>query len=404
MIQKLFYNLLHRQHYWQTIGFDELSELYSAQLLRSLGISLIGLFTPIYLYTIGYSLIDIALFHVFWFLFRPLMDIVSAHIIAKIGPKHTMLLSAFMHVVYLGLVITLEDLRWPLLLVATMGSFAYGLHILAVMVDFSKVKHSDHGGKELGVMEIMQKVGGILGPLVGGLIANYSDPRYTIALAMLMLLISAVPLFFSNEPVRLDQKITLKGMNYRAHIRDYFSVAPLMVENAISIIIWPLYAAIFLLGENTFAKLGAIAALSTIASLVVTHTIGVLIDARKGRLLLRASLVGNAVVHLFRIVATGPLSVLGINLANEPLTAGYRMPYMKGLFDAADSLPGYRIAFLASTSAVDSFARLLLWVALWLGLMAFDQQSVLKASFALGALCSFAVMTERFTALDNKRK
>ena len=136
MLRNFISKLLEPRHYWRTVGFDELSELYTAQLLRSLGISLIGLFTPIYLYKIGYSLSSIALFHVFWFLFRPIFDLLSAHIVARIGPKHTMLLSSFVHITYLGLVMTLQDLRWPLILVASLGSFAYGLHMLAVAVDF----------------------------------------------------------------------------------------------------------------------------------------------------------------------------------------------------------------------------------------------------------------------------
>jgi len=221
MFQNFLSRLLEPRHYWRNIGFDELSELYTAQLLRSLGISLIGLFTPIYLYKIGYSLQEIALFHVAWFLFRPLFDLASARIIARIGPKHTMLLSSFIHIIYLGLIMTIQDLKWPLILVASVGSLAYGLHLLAVAVDFSKIKHTKHGGKELGYLDSMQKVGGVLGPLVGGLIANYSDPRYAIALAMLVLLASAIPLFMSSEVVMVNQKITFRGLPYRKHIRDY---------------------------------------------------------------------------------------------------------------------------------------------------------------------------------------
>jgi MFS family permease len=404
MISKFLQRILHQHHFWRTVGFDELSELYSAQLLRSLGISLIGLFTPIYLYTIGYSLVDIALYHVFWFMCRPVLDILMAKIIGRVGPKHSMLLAAFVHITYLGFLITLEDLRWPLLLVATLGSFAYGLHILAVQVDFSKIKHSEHGGKELGILEIMQKIGGVAGPLIGGLIANYFDPRYTIGLAMIVLLGSTIPLFLSSEPVRIKQKITLKGLNYRDHIRDYVSVAPLMVENAISVFIWPLFAAVFLLGDNTFAKLGLIAAISTAVALFVTHAIGSLIDDSKGRLLLRYSIIGNALLHLGRIFVRGPLGVLAVNVLNEPITAGYRMPYIKGLFDASDSLPGYRIAYLSTISAVDSMARLIFWVFVWIALQYFEHRTVLETTFVVGVFCSLAVMLERFPALNPSKR
>lgn len=400
MLKNLITKILEPRHFWRTVGFDELSELYTAQLLRSLGTSLIGLFTPIYLYKIGYSLSQIALFHVFWFSARPFFDFIGAHIVARIGPKHTMLMSSFVHVVYLGLLMTIEDLKWPLILIASMGSLAYGLHLLAVSVDFSKIKHTDHGGKELGYLDTVQKVGGVLGPLAGGLIATFFDPRYTVALAMVILVLSTVPLFLSAEAVVVKQHITFRGLPIRRRIRDYISVVPATVENTVSIIIWPLYAAIFVLGDNTFAKLGVTAAISTACSIFVIQKVGRVIDKKEGRSLMHVSIFANAMLHLLRTVVSVPLGYLGINMANDTVTAGYRMPYMKGLYDVADSLPGYRIAYLTSINIVDSFARLALWLALWVGLALFDDQLAMKATFIVAAICSFGIMLERFEALD----
>jgi len=154
------------------------------------------------------------------------------------------------------------------------------------------------------------------------------------------------------------------------------------------------------LGDNTFAKLGLIAALSTGFSLLVIRKIGHLIDKRRGRELLHVSLVMNAFIHLARPLAQSTASVLSINMANEPVTAGYRMPYTKGVYDAADSVPGYRIAYLASMSFVDSVARLSLWVGVYIGLYFFEAKSTLQVTFLIAAVCSFGVIVERFKALD----
>lgn len=399
MISKLLHKLLEPRHYWRTVGFNELSELYVSQLLRSLGISLIGLFTPIYLYKLGYSLTTIALFHVFWFTLRPLLDVINGYIVAKIGPKHAMLLASFFHVVYLALLMSLKDMHWPLLLVATMGSNAYAVHLIAVYVDFSKIKHSDHGGKELGYLAVVERVGGVLGPLVGGLIANFYDPRYTVGIAMIVLILSAIPLFFTAEAVQTNQHITFKGMDYRSHIMDYISLVPYTLENVVSVIIWPLYAAIFLLGSNTFAKLGAIATLSTLSCIVLSRYIGGLIDDRKGKKLLTLGVLVNSVIHVLRPFVAGILGVVAVNVVNEPVTAAYRMPYMKGFYDASDSLPGYRIAYLASMNVVDSLARLLFWVAIWVLMHFIAEKSVLVSTFYAAALFSLGIMLQRFKAL-----
>lgn len=399
MIFKFLHRILEPRHYWRTVGFDELSELYVSQLLRSLGINLIGLFTPIYLYKLGYSLTTIVLFFVCWHAIRPVFDILSGFIVARIGPKHTMLLASTLHVMYFALIMTLKDMHWPLALVAVVGSCAYGLYLLAFQVDFSKIKHADHGGKELGYMAIVERVGGVLGPLVGGLLANFYDPRYTVALAMLVLIISVLPLFLSTETVAVKQKITFRGLPIRKHLRDYLSVIPTTIENSVSVTIWPLFAAVFILGSNTFAKLGAIATLSTLSCMVLSRSIGSMIDDKKGRNLLEVGVIINAFLHFLRPFVNSVLGVLGVNIINEPITAMYRMPYIKGYYDAADSLPGYRIAYLASMSAVETTARLIFWITVWLLMHHFSEKGVLVTTFFVAGVCSLGILSEKFEAL-----
>lgn len=402
MLRQIIQKLLEPRHFWRNVGFDELSELYTSQLLRSLAVHLIGVFTPVYLYKIGYSLRDIALFYVGWFAVRPLFDVLGGFMVARVGPKHVMAGATIMHIGYLSLIISLETLRWPLVFVASVGTLAYSMHLIAMYVSFSKIKHSDHGGTELGYMVVMERIGAVLGPLAGGLIANYFDPRIAVGLAMLVLLISVVPLFLSAEPVRLNQNITFRGLPYKKHIRDYLAFVPATIENTISIIIWPLFISLFVLGDNTFAKLGAIAAIGTLSSLVFSRMMGLLIDKRKGRLLLVCGVWFNALLHLTRPFIGGPVSAGVVNIINEPVTAAYRMPLMKGLYDAADSVPGYRIAYLVSINVVDSLSRLLFWVLVWIGLGFIGGKSLLVATFCLAAICSLCIVVERFPALRQR--
>ena len=86
MLQKLINSVLRPRHFWRNVGFDELSELYASMLLRSLALSLIGLFVPIYLYKLGYSITDILGFFTVFFLIRIPVDIVVAFIVGRIGP------------------------------------------------------------------------------------------------------------------------------------------------------------------------------------------------------------------------------------------------------------------------------------------------------------------------------
>jgi hypothetical protein len=399
MLKQLFARFLQPRHFWRTVGFDELSELYVSNLLRSMGINLIGLFIPIYLYKLGYSVRDIAFYFVCWFVFRLAFDYISARLVAKFGPKHVMLGACFMHVFYLILVITLKSSHWPFLLVASVGSFAYSLHLIAFQVDFSKIKHAEHGGKELGYITVMDKIGGVAGPLIGGFIANAYDPRYTVGLSIVVLLCSAVPLFFTKEAVATSQKLSYAQLPIRKHYRDYLSAVPTTVENTISLIVWPLFVAIYILKDNVYAKLGVVIAASTLSSILLTRMIGGLIDRRKGLQLLRTGVVLNALVHLARPFVGSFVGVLGVNVVNEPITAAYRMPYTKGLYDTADSLPGYRIAYLSSYIMVDSLSRLGFWLCVWFVLGRQAIHTVFVSLFVVAAVASIGILVERFAVL-----
>lgn len=399
MIKRLITLFLKRRHFWRYASFDELSELYTNALLRSLANSLIGIFVPVFLYRLGYSLQTIFGMYVFWFAVRPVLDVLNAFIVGRIGPKHSLALASLLNIGYLALLLSLQSLHWPLLFVAFFGSWATGLHLQSFHTDFSKVKHSEHGGKELSYIAVLERIGGVIGPLVGGVIATVYDPRYTIAAAIFLQIVALIPLFMSAEPVVTKQHITFKGMAWRRHIPDYVSTVPLSVENFISAIIWPLFLTAVVLGSAVFAKLGIIVAAGTGLTILAAQLIGRLIDDSKGGLLLRVGTVVNAAIHCVRPFITSFPAAIGINIANDPVTAAYQMPYMKGFYDAADSLPGYRIAYIASIQVVGDIAKTLLCLGLWLATNYTDPVTVIKVGFFVAALASLGIMTERFPAL-----
>nr|MCU0667137.1 MFS transporter [Patescibacteria group bacterium] len=231
MLKKLIQKLFEPHHFWRHVGFDELSELYASEFMRTLSISVIGIFVPIYLYQLGYSLGLIFAMQIVWAASRPVFAFISAKTIAYLGPKHTIALGTVSQLLYLMVLISIDKMNWPLALLGILGSLSYALFGIALQVDFSKVKHSEHGGKELGFITICERVGSSLGPLIGGLIASFINPRLTIFVAILILALSLLPLFQSAEPVRVKQKIILRGFPWRRHKYDFISAPFFGIEN-----------------------------------------------------------------------------------------------------------------------------------------------------------------------------
>ena len=141
MIQKILKTLLKKRHFWRTVGFDELSDLYASMLIRSLALSLVGIFVPIYLYKLGYSVQSILGYYAVFFMSRVVVDILVAFIVARIGPKHTIACSTLGNIFYLSMLLSMQELGWPLPLLAVIGTITNSLFFVAFHTDFSKIKH-----------------------------------------------------------------------------------------------------------------------------------------------------------------------------------------------------------------------------------------------------------------------
>lgn len=399
MLKKLITRLLEPRHYWRTAGFNELSELYTVQLLRSLSISMVSIFVPIYLFKIGYSITSIAGFFLLWFAIRPLFTYMTARLIAWIGPKHSMVFSISLQIAYLGFILSLETMHWPLWVIALIGSFYFGLYRMAFDVDFSKVKHTEHGGKEVGYLQIFERTGAVLGPIVGGLIAGIFDPRYTLALAIVIISLTLIPLLATSEPVRRRQVIVVKGFPFKRYRWDIFISSAFQFQEVASVIIWPLFLGIFVFTNNTYQLLGVLASVGTVLAMLSAYAIGKIVDNNKGRQLLNLGATINAGILLIKPFITTTIGAFFINIVREPVSVMYKIPFMKGRYDEADSVPGYRIVYFMYIELAIAFANIVIWGSVVIISLTVDGKVALQAAFVAGAVMSLLLTKQKFAAL-----
>ncbi|CAN5717382.1 hypothetical protein BH23PAT2_BH23PAT2_04730 [soil metagenome] len=399
MFKIIIGKFLRHRHFWRHATFDELSEIYISGFFRTLAISLTGVFIPIFLYDIGYSFAAIFGFYIAYFTARTFLHIPVAYIVARIGPKHTILWSFVFQIVSSLSLLTLPEAQWPLWLVATLWAAANNLFFTAYHVDFSKIKHSDHGGKEMSVANIVQHIGGAIGPIVGGIIATIFGPQYIFLVMIFMLVIGLVPLFTSAEPIKIKQKLDFRALPLKRITRDLISYSGLTITHQISVTLWPLYLGLFVLGTNVYLKLGALSSVGFLVSIFSAYAIGRIVDEKKGRALLRASAITDIFIQFAKpFVASLPFA-LAVNTAGETTATAMRISYQKGLYDAADDLPGSRIVYISAMEASGSFIKALSWVVLLtLGyLVSFEFAMVM--GFVLAGLANLLTITERFRGL-----
>lgn len=404
MLKRFIAHMLAIRHPWRYIGFDELSELYTSTMLRSIGISVVGVFVPIYLYKLDYSIIEISLFMAGVFLSRVVFDIIAGFIIARIGPKHSILLSNILQIIVLALILTLAgSSRVPLWIISVLWGASLSIFFIAYHVDFSKIMHKDHGGKELGYMTILERVGAALGPVIGGMIATFAGPEYTIMAAIIFFMGATLPLFMTQEPTRLHQKLHFSALPIRKLWKDGLSYFSLGMDASLSTTVWPLFAAITILTVNTYASVGIVTSFGIMAAIFSAHFIGTVVDRNKGKLLYTWATISNGILHFIRPFTGAFGGVLLVNIANETLSSGYRMPYYKGMYARADDLPGLRIVYIVFMEVVMDFGKAVTWLFVAALCFFFPPESAMSITFFVIGAMTLLMLTQNFPALNRRR-
>lgn len=399
MIQTLILKLLKRRHFWRYASFGEIAELYASRMMTVFGVKIVLVFVSVYLYRIGYGLELIALFWAIYYGLKALFTPAAALIIARFGPKHGVLYANIL--LAIGMVFLFFTEQSGVAALAgwcVFQSFAGTLNNLSYMTDFSKVKSVKHAGKELGYMNIVEKIAGAVSPVVGGIVASLFGAPSAMVLAGVFFLLSAIPLFRTAEPTRLHQKLSLVGFPWRLTWRNFRAQFGVGFDYFTSSMAWILFISIVVFaadGSEIYAKIGILGSLAFAVVLIASYLFGRLIDRRKGYLLLKVMVIANAITHLFRPTVGSMIGVVANNAANDVVTTGYTMAFNRGEFDTADS-SGFRIVYLSIREVFLNMGASI--GALMLAGLAFavEPRTALSVYFVLAAGVVLIIATPRF--------
>lgn len=400
VLNRLMHRFLARRHFWRHAGFSELAELYASRVIRTSAVSMVSIFVAVYMYQNGYTVLFIMSFFVAYFLYRGISAIPATYIISRLGPKHGTLISNLMYVPALLALAFLPEFGWPMLVLYTLfQAFSMSLYNISYHVDFSKVKHADHAGKEIGFTQMMDLIGVMLSPLLGGVAAYLFGPQVVIIAATVLFALAALPLFFSPEPVGVHQKVDFRTLLQRYTPGHFIAYIGIGSNHAASVFTWPLFLVLVIFTTGTdvvYAQIGAVTSVAVLAGFVIIHIYGQLIDSARGRKLLEYSAIGYSVLHLSRLAVVSPVGVVAFNVAREAAMTGYNMPFTQGMLDTSDSVEDERIAYLSWAELVSALGAAIVMLAGALGVWLLGDIVGLQAHYVAASLLGLLVLAQRF--------
>lgn len=369
-------------------------------MMRLAAIFIVSSFISIYLFQNGYSVATIGFLWMGFFFVKSLLALPSAMVVGWIGPKHATLISNIIYIPAMICVSMVPQYGLNVLIPALfLQALSATMYMVAYSVDFSKVKSVDHAGKEIGYMNIIEKLTAGLSPLVGGFIAFIWSPEVTLILSAVLFAFAAAPLFKTGEPVSTKVRLHFQGFPWRLFLRHSVAQWSHGFDVFASGTVWSLFTAVMIIGiaadNKVYLITGALLSVVFIAALIASYAYGKVIDHKKGGILMKYSAVANAITHTIRPFVTTPGAVAGLNAVNEVATTGYTMPYTRAVFDNAD-ISGTRTAYLGVAEVVSNLGAGMGALVLALLALTIGSEGALTNFFFFAAAAALLVLTARF--------
>lgn len=310
---------------------SELTEMYISVAIRNFAVALFAIFIPVYLYVeLEYSLKQVGIYFILFYLFAGLAFLLSSKISEKFGFKKNMFLSSIILIVGL---ISLYLLKfngiWFYISSATIGS-SVAMFWFSIHTDMAHLTKGKRGSSRISWIFILMGIGGILGPLLAGIILNYWNFNILFVIISLLILLSSVPLFLSKD-YKPESHLTFKEIV--SHLKNKRSLA-YFSEGAVSFaagILWPLFIYIIL---TDYLKFGLLFSAFAVLSLFVFYLVGMVVQHNKARKILILGGILFGVTIFFRAFITNLIGVIivtffGIITWGMMMVSMHKLIYLK---------------------------------------------------------------------------
>ncbi|NTU69330.1 MFS transporter [bacterium] len=350
--------------------------------LKTMALSFVGLFVPIYLYNLGYTPFTIFGYYTLLFLVKGISEGFFARLIIKIGPKHGFIYSFPLLFAYLFMVLTLPDYHWNIFLLAFISGTGLSLSWLSYHIDFSKARKKDQSSKALSQIQALLTITGAIAPFVGGLIATRYGMDKALILSMITLLIAGLPLLKTREP-HIEKKLDMKKLDYKKIRGDIIGAIGIGFNNSVLYEIWPFF--IFLI-VGTYEEVGSLESIALLLTVFTTLYLGRKITKDNRHKILNKGAEINGVLFFVRAAAQTIFHVLFLNIAQSVFAPFLRIPFFSELYMHTDEEP--RIEYLSTTERALDFGRTFLFAMLALISLIVSLKTVLIIGILMGGIGS----------------
>lgn len=300
-------------HYLRHIHIGKLlhnkyNDLIIADTFRTLALSMISLFIPIFLIGNGYTLFEVAIYEIYVIFLNIFSNyFVLKYLIKLIGIKKSLILSYILNILFYislnkhKLLTEIFDFYYFLIIIGIFEVLSSSTYFMAHHLYFLKTTKPEYSGKKLGVLYSIPVFLGMMGPFIGGILITSLSFETTFLFIIALLFCASYSLLFSK-----DIKVPNYNLTWQKVI-DTKSSTKNMMHSILGInhyscsIIWPLF---LLFMSVKIVTMGFIYLISNTVHALISLYTGNNIDSKGNRKMAKIGSLGHGFSLIFRSLSS----------------------------------------------------------------------------------------------------
>lgn len=350
----------HRPHYFPKHPTRGLMEMYWSVGLMDLGIAAVTIFEPIYLFILGYSLSKIMIFYLLIYglviLILPLMG----RLVGRLGYEHSIFYSQFFLIAFYVCLFAISFNEVFFYIAPIMLAIQKGLYWLAFHADLAIFLQDKQRGREMGGLQTLSMMAYVVGPLIGGIILEWSSFAILFIIASGLFVLSSLPLLKIKE-IHSQEKFSygkvFKELIDKKHRRNFLAYLG-FGEELIVMTVWPIFIYTII---KDYLEIGTLVAIATLITGFVVLYLGKAADKHKKMNILRLGSIIYAVSWLIRGFARNAWQVVSLDAVSRFSKEMVFVPMEAMTYSTAKKLgPLPYAVFIEQSVAISKFLAALL--------------------------------------------
>lgn len=273
-----------------------INAIYLMHAVQGLGASLIWVFIPIYLLTLGYTLPQVLVYFIIYYAVCGLSAFLTIWIAKHVNLQWTIVFSYPLVLIFLGMLFALKNVDIPLSLIAIIGGLQNAIYWVPLNILFARNTKEKKMGESVGKLIAFPQMLTVASPLVGGFIMAKFGFNVLAIISALILLLSMLPLMRTKEiQTSFVFKFSEGVRLFKKYPKIFWAGIVDSIGGETKSYLWPIFIYLSLLSIET---VGAVSTLMQAASILFIFLIGKLTDRFKKLSMIKLASVFLAILWI----------------------------------------------------------------------------------------------------------